>query len=247
MKYEELSEEEKAALEVALFSHYSAIRVLRTLFGNQSSDSTLYRYMYIGQDSLVKKGILSSNNKYQLTDVAFTIIPPEKFAKTFQTLTHELDNRRDKLTEAEQRTNSLELNIKNLTNDKEKLEQIVHKFQLIGQTLDAFRFLGIDENWISALVCSTILEFSVKDKLEKMGCPANEIAHLNFENLMKKFNESLREKEGRNYEGLFEPEAIRSTRNKLVHEGYKTKIDRDEANAVFVITKNIVKNISGSK
>jgi hypothetical protein len=132
-----------------------------------------------------------------------------------------------------------------MANEKERLGQIAQKFQLVSEALDAFSFLGIDENWISALICSTILEFSIKDKLEKLGCTTAELAETNFDNLTKKLNESLLAKEGRNYKGLFDLEAIRGTRNRLVHEGYKIRINRDEANALLVITKSIVKNIGG--
>jgi uncharacterized protein with von Willebrand factor type A (vWA) domain len=246
MSYGELSEEEKAALEVVL-SQDSAIGVLSKFFGDKISSSTLYRKMYAGQSSLVQRGILNSNNAYQLTDKACTVVPPEKLARAFQALKSELADRDEKIRKGEERARSLELNGKSLAIQKERLEKIVQKFQCISQALDAFSFLGIDENWISSLVCSTVLEFSIKDKLAKLGCAASEVANISFDGLMKKFNAFLKEKEGRNYDGLFDPEAIRSTRNKLVHEGYKTKINSDEANAIFVITDNIVRNINSAR
>lgn len=247
MKYEKLSEEEKAALEVALLSYSSAIGVLRTLFGNQSSDSTLYRKMHIGQESLIKKGLVSSNNVYQLTDLGYSIIPQEKLVRTIKTLVLELTNIREKCGTVESNAASLERDNKNLLSDNKRLSQIVQKYQSINEALEAFGFLGVDENWTSALVCTTILEFAIKDKLEKLGCPPDEVFNFNFENLVKKLKESLSAKEGRKFEGLFDPLSIRSTRNKLVHEGYKTKIGKDEARAVFVITKNIIRNIENSE
>jgi hypothetical protein len=241
MNYEELSLEEKAAIEVALFRDSRTLDVLRRILGD-FSDSKLRRRLYAGQELLIKKGLLSANNAYEFTDLAFTLIPSEKLLKSFQAKQSELNNRQDRINDIERKLNSLDTAVKGLANEKEKLGQEIDSFKLIAQTLDAFSFLGIDENWVSALISSTVLEFSLKNKLEKLGCPASEVPHHDFSALVKKFND-FNGKSGGRYDGLFDLDAIRGTRNKLVHEGNKRQISAEEANAILTTAMHTVRNI----
>lgn len=88
--YNELDEEEKVALTVAIvYPHRTLRKVLPKLFKYKASDSTYYRHHSRGYDKLKEKGILDNDGKP--TDLAFKIIPYEILKRIVQDLHKEIN------------------------------------------------------------------------------------------------------------------------------------------------------------
>jgi hypothetical protein len=89
MTYEQLDENEKVALKVAIrFPHRSLIAVLPSLFGLGASDSTYYRYYRQGQDKLKQRGMLDGEGFP--TDMSFKVIPTSMLVQMTKDLSKEL-------------------------------------------------------------------------------------------------------------------------------------------------------------
>ena len=237
--YDQLSDEEKAALTYAIvFPHRTLRAVLPELF-NTSWHSGLYKRHDRGRESLKRRGFL--DDKSNPTDLALEILPTEALRKMVKELTREIRTEYAKRSKIELEKNDCEYKCKNLENKNEELSRIQEKFKRITEIIETFSFLGVDENWISVLICTNLVEQAMKKKLEELGSEIK--GKPSFKDIREALGNALKEKEARTLDALFEPKELWRIRSKMDHWGYKMKIDKDKAHAIFVMTKDIINDI----
>jgi hypothetical protein len=115
--YEQLDENEKVALGVAILYPYHTLKeVLPKLFKFEASLSTYYRMHDEGRKKLIDKGILDSQGRP--TEKAFEIIPIEKLRPTLKDLYNELMKLKKEKDESETKKdneiNELRMNLQNV-------------------------------------------------------------------------------------------------------------------------------------
>jgi len=135
----------------------------------------------------------------------------------------------------------LEEKCRNLKTKNEELDRMQERFRLITEIIEAFSFLGVDENWISVLICTNLVEQAMKKKLEELGSEIK--GKPSFKDIREALGNALKEKEARTLDALFEPKELWRIRSKMDHWGYKMKIDKNKVHAIFVMTKDIIDDI----
>jgi len=240
-----LSDEEKAALKCAIvFPHRSLKEVLPQLFNTKWCPG-LYKRHNLARVGLKEKGFLDKDGN--ITNVTFGMLPPEVLAEMSQELHSEVKNEHSARFQNESEKYQWEQKCRVLETEKEKLTKAQQRFRLPAEIVNTFSFLGVDENWISVLICSNLVEQTMKKKLEKLGCPIETESAPSFNDVREALGNALKEKEGRKLEALFEPKELWRIRSKMDHWGYKQKFDEKQAYAIFIMTKEIIDQIWRSK
>lgn len=239
--YNQLSDEEKAALTyVIVFPHRTLKSVLPKLF-NVPWHSGLYRCHTRGQESLKKRGFLDDENNP--TDLAFEILPTKILTKMVKELNREVKKEYAELSKMTLEKYELEKKCRNLETRNEELSKMQERFKLIAEIIETFGFLGVDENWISVLISSNLVEQAMKKKLENLGVVIERKPPPSFKDIREALGRALKEKEDRRLDALFEPKELWRIRSNMDHWGYKRKFDETKARAIFIMTKEIIDKI----
>jgi hypothetical protein len=245
MIYFALSDDEKAALKCAIvFPHRSLKEVLPKLF-NTRWFPALYKRHNLARVGLRERGFLDQDGN--ITNATFDMLPPEVLAEMSQELHAEVKNEHNARFQIETEKYQWEQKYRILETEKEKLTKMQQRLRLPAEIVDTFSFLGVDENWMSVLICSNLVEQAMKKKLEKLGCPLKTESTPSFNDVREALGNALRDKESRRLEALFEPKEIWRIRSKMDHWGYKQKFDDKQAYAIFIMTKEIIDQIWPSK
>jgi len=243
--YYQLSDKEKVALGCAIvFPHRALKDVLPELF-NTSWTSTLYKRHNEGREALRRRGLLDKNGNP--TDLAYGILPSDILGNIVQRLNREIKSEYEKRSELDLKMRELEQECRNLKTENEKLVKVQERFKSIAEIIETFSFLGVNENWISVLICSNLVEQAMKKKLEELGCAIETDTYPSFNDIKQALGNALKEKENRRLEALFEPRELWRIRNKMDHEGHRLRFNRAQTDAIFVMTKEIIDQIWRSK
>lgn len=230
ISYNELSDDEKAALKyyMVYFSSISAKKDHPELFGTSFWNNSFYRRLTRGEDSLKRAGILDKNRNP--TDLAYHMLPTDTLREMLKELREESIRIETRKVEFEEKCRDL---------------QKMEKYKLISEIADKFSFLGVDENWIVVLISTNLVEQAMKKKLEDLGIPlkAEKGKRLHFGEIVQILGTVLKEKENRRLKALISPNELYDVRSKIVHAGYKRKFSHEEAQAIFVLVKNIVDDL----
>jgi hypothetical protein len=85
----------------------------------------------------------------------------------------------------------------------------------------------------------------MKKKLEKLGMPIEAENGKNpmFTDIVESLGKALRAKENRSLRTLIKPKPLYDIRSQIDHAGYKMKINREQAQAIFVLVKNLIDDL----
>lgn len=97
--------------------------------------------------------------------------------------------------------------------------------------------------WNSAR--ANLVEQAMKKKLEKLRMPikAENGKKPGFADIVQSLGEALQAKENRSLRTLIKPKPLYDIRNEIDHAGYKMKISQEQAQAIFVLVKNLVDDL----
>ena len=234
--YSQLSDEEKAALKRAIvFPHQTLKTILPELF-NTSWYPGLYKRHSRGCNSLEERGFL--DDRGNPTDLAFEMLPTKVLTNMVKELNKEIKKEHAERSKIELENYYLKGRCNRLETEIEELGRVQESFKLVAKIIEVFSFLGVDENWVSVLICSNLVEQAMKKKLEQLGVEIKRKP--SFKDVREALGNALKEMEDRTLDALFEPKELWRIRSKMDHWGYKLKFDKDKAHAIFVMTKDII-------
>jgi hypothetical protein len=116
---------------------------------------------------------------------------------------------------------------------------------MVNEIANEFSLLGVDENWIALLISTNLVEQAIRMKLERLGIQikTEEGKSPNFKDLIDTLGNALKEKENRALEALIKPKQLYDIRSKIDHAGFKMKVTQEQAQAIFVLVKNIIDDL----
>jgi len=234
--FEQLDQNEKIALEIAIIHPHKALsNLLPKFYGKGWSQSALYRHRREGADKLISKGLLDREERP--TALAFSIIPEPRLKEFTSKLHMEVLRLYKEKTMTETAKFSAEFEVRRMKEDIAKLESSLKTSteQLesiasnkVQEVIHRFDFLGIDENWVSVLVALNLVEMSMKRKIESFGLRPKG----SFKELYDIVTREILVKEKREMIGssiLIKPKHLYDFRSKMDHDGLKVKITEHEA------------------
>ena len=230
--YTQLSDDEKAALSYNMLYQHHSRKAHPELFGDSVWHSSFYKRLSNGEESLKKKGILGKDRAP--SDLAYDILPTDTLRQMAKELREELMKVETRRADLETKHSELKANYRDL--------QEMEKYKLISEIADKFSFLGVDENWIAVLISTNLVEQAMKKKLEELGIPlkAEKVKGASFRDIVQILGTALKEKENRRLETLIKPKPLYDIRSKIVHAGYKMRFSQEEAQAIYVLVKNVL-------
>lgn len=226
---------ENAALYYKIVYRTQSRNAHPELFGDSVWHSGFYRRLSDGEESLKSKKILDKD--LNPTNLAYQSLSPETLRDMLKKLREESMKMAAKNDELERKV--LELQTKG--RDLQKME----KYRLVSEIVDKFNFLGVDENWIAVLISTNLVEQSMKRKLEELGTPIKALngKKPSFTDIAQSLGEVLQAKENRSLKTLIKPKPLYDIRSEIDHAGYKMKISQEQAQAIFVLVKNLVDDL----
>jgi len=133
LNYDQLKEEEKVALEVAIaYPCRTLSEILPRLFGWNASKSTYYRHYSSGVDELKGKGILDEEGKP--TDMAFEILSIENLRKMIKEMNKEITILEKRRENEQRRSNEFEQKYIEI---QKIYEQLKEKSRIMNERLEA--------------------------------------------------------------------------------------------------------------
>jgi len=229
------AENENAALYYNMVYRTQSRNAHPELFGDSVWHNSFYRRLSDGEESLIRKRILDKDRTP--TDLAYQSLSSETLRDMLKKLRGESMKMAAKNDELERKTLEAQAKIRDL----QKLE----KYTLINEIVDKFSFLGVDENWIAVLISTNLVEQAMKKKLEKLGTPikTENGKKPSFTDIVQSLGEALQAKESRSLRTLIRPKPLYDIRSEIDHAGYKMKISQEQAQAIFVLVKNLVDDL----
>ena len=229
------SENENAALYYHMVYRRHSRNAHPELFGDSSWHSSFYKRLSEGEERLKHKGILDKN--LNPTDLAYQTLPIETLADMLKKLRKESIKMADKKEESDRKILELETRCRNL--------QSMERYKMVNEIANEFSLLGVDENWIALLISTNLVEQAIRMKLERLGIQikAEEGKSPNFKDLIDTLGNALKEKENRALEALIKPKQLYDIRSKIDHAGFKMKVTQEQAQAIFVLVKNIIDDL----
>jgi hypothetical protein len=229
------AENENAALYYNIVYRTQSKKAHPELFGDSVWHNSFYKRLGEGEERLKKKKVLDKD--CNPTDLAYQSLPSETLRDMLKKLKEISMKMAAKNDELERKILEVQAKVRDL----QKLE----KYTLISEIVDKFSFLGVDENWIAVLISTNLVEQAMKKKLEKLGMPikAKNGKKLGFTDVVQSLGEALQAKESRNLRTLIRPKPLYDIRSEIDHAGYKMKISQEQAQAIFVLVKNLVDDL----
>jgi hypothetical protein len=229
------AENENAALYYNMVYPTQSRNAHPELFGDSVWHNSFYRRLSDGEESLKGKRILDKDRNP--TDLAYQSLSSETLRDMLKKLRGESMKMAAKNDELERKISELQARCQDL--------QKMEKYRLINEIVDKFSSLGVDENWIVVLISTNLVEQAMKKKLEKLGMPIKTKNGKRpcFADIVQSLGEALQAKENRSVRTLIKPRPLYEIRNEIDHAGYKMKISQEQAQAIFVLVKDIVDDL----
>jgi len=229
------AENENAALYYNMVYRTQSRNAHPELFGDSVWHNSFYRRLSDGEESLKKKKILDKD--LNPTDLAYESLSSETLRDMLRKLRGKSMKMAAKNDELERKILEVEAKVRDL--------QKMEKYTLINEIVDKFSFLGVDENWVAVLISTNLVEQAMKKKLEKLSVPikAKNGKGPGFADIVQSLGEALQARENRSLRALIKPKPLYEIRNEIDHAGYKMKINHEQAQAIFVLVKNLVDDL----
>lgn len=228
-------ENENAALYYNMVYRTQSRNAHPELFGDSVWHNSFYRRLSDGEESLKRKRILDKDRNP--TDLAYQSLSSETSKDMLKKLREESMKMAAKNDELERKISELRARCQDL--------QKMEKYRLINEIVDKFSSLGVDENWIVVLISTNLVEQAMKKKLEKLGMPIKTTNGKRpcFADIVQSLGEALQAKENRSVRTLVKPRPLYDIRNEIDHAGYQMKISQEQAQAIFVLVKDLVDDL----
>lgn len=231
----QLAENEEAALIYNILYRTNCKTAHPELFGDSVWHNSFYRRLSDGEESLKRKKILDED--CNPTELAYQMLSTEALRDMLKKLRGESLKIAAKKDELETQVLELKVMCRDL--------QVMKKYKLINEIVDKFKFLDVDEHWIAVLISTNLVEQAMKKNLEELGIPlkAEKGKKPSIKQVAYTLGQALKDKENRRLKLLIKPKPLYDIRSEIDHSGYKMKISQEEAQAIFVLVKNIVDNL----